>query len=214
MSERLREALIATAVEMNRSGLSAGTSGNVSVRSEEGMLITPSGMAYDRLAPRDLVRVDGSGAAAGPRRPSSEWRFHLAIYLHRPDAGAVVHAHPTHATALACLGRGLPPFHYMVAMAGGRDIRCARYETPGSPALSDAVLEALEGRKACLMANHGLLCLGRDLDAALGLAREVEQLARVYLACLQGGEPVLLTDAEMERMQQVFLSYGRQDAAD
>jgi L-fuculose-phosphate aldolase len=212
MTQKLRQELIETALEMNRCGINRGTSGNLSVRSGDGMLITPSGLPYDRLTAADIVYVEaGDGAPPrfdGPHKPSSEWRIHRDVYRARPDALAILHAHPVHSTALACLRQPLPAFHYMVAAAGGRDIRCARYATFGSQALSDHVLEALEGRRACLMANHGLLCLAGNLARALALALEVEQLARSYLQCLAVGEPVILDDAEMDRVLEKFKTYG------
>jgi len=213
VTDALRRVLITTALEMNRSGLNQGTSGNLSVRSGEGMLITPTGLPYDRLETNDIVYVplqDGSPAGgAGQRKPSSEWRIHRDVYLARPDAMAILHAHPVHGTALACLRRPLPAFHYMVAVAGGRDIRCAPYATFGSQALSDHVLEALQDRRACLMANHGILALSSDLAGALSLALEIEQLARSYLQCLAVGEPAILDDAEMDRVLEKFKSYGQ-----
>jgi L-fuculose-phosphate aldolase len=145
----------------------------------------------------------------GPRKPSSEWRMHRDVYRARPAAQAILHAHPVHCAALACLRRPLPAFHYMVAVAGGRDIRCAPYATFGTQDLSDHVLAALEDRRACLMANHGLLCLGSDLRSALALAVEIEALARTYLQCLAVGEPVVLEDAEMERVLEKFKDYGK-----
>ena len=212
MTTRLREELIAVAREMNRSGINQGTSGNLSLRCGDGFLVTPSGLRYDRLEPADVVRLKleqgEAPAATGPRKPSSEWRIHRDVYLARPDAQAILHAHPVHCTALACLRRPLPAFHYMVAVAGGCDIRCAPYATFGSQALSDQVLEALAGRRACLMANHGLLCLASDLSRALALAVEIEALARAYLLCLSVGEPVVLDDAEMERVLEKFKDYG------
>ena len=212
MTDELRRELIATAREMNRSGINQGTSGNLSLRCGDGLLITPSGMPYERLEPADIVFLEQDGGdtpvAAGPRKPSSEWRIHRDVYRARPDALAILHAHPVHCAALACLRRPLPAFHYMVAVAGGRDIRCAPYATFGTQALSDHVLAALEGRRACLMANHGLLCLGPDLRSALALAVEVETLARTYLQCLSVGEPVVLDDAEMERVLEKFKGYG------
>lgn len=212
MTAELREELIATALEMNRSGINQGTSGNLSLRSGEGMLITPSGVPYDRLEPADVVflPLDCGDApiAEGPRKPSSEWRIHRDVYRARPEALAILHAHPVHCAALACLRRPLPAFHYMVAVAGGRDVRCAPYATFGTQALSDHVLAALEGRRACLMANHGLLCLGADLSSALALAVEVEALARTYLQCLSVGEPIVLDDAEMDRVLEKFKDYG------
>jgi L-fuculose-phosphate aldolase len=212
VSGSLRQELIDTAREMNRSGLNSGTSGNLSVRSGEGMLITPSGLPYDQLQTADIVYVEDRGEAQphidGDRKPSSEWRIHRDVYRARPDALAILHAHPVHSTALACLRQPLPAFHYMVAVAGGRDIRCADYATFGSQALSDHVLGALEGRRACLMANHGVLAIANDLAGALALAQEVEQLARSYLQCLAAGEPVILDDAEMDHVLEKFKSYG------
>jgi len=213
VTEALRRALISTALEMNRSGLNQGTSGNLSVRSGEGMLITPTGLPYDQLEIDDIVYVpqqDGSPAGGtGQRQPSSEWRIHHDVYRARPEAMAILHAHPVHCTALACLRRPLPAFHYMVAVAGGRDIRCAPYATFGSQALSDHVLEALQDRRACLMANHGVLTLSSDLAGALSLAQEIEQLARSYLQCLAVGEPAILDDAERSRVLEKFKSYGQ-----
>lgn len=209
MSSALRAKLIDTAVAMNAGGFNLGTSGNLSVRDEGGMLITPSGVPYAALAEQDIVFLDMEGKARGALAPSSEWRLHLDIYRRRDDAGAVVHAHPAQATSLACLGRGIPAFHYEVALAGGHDIRCARYATFGTQELSDNVLEALEGRRACLMANHGLVCLGQDLPAALGMARRVEQLAQMYRQCLLVGEPNLLGAEEMARVVAKFRDYGQ-----
>ena len=216
MTMQLREELIAAAREMNRpdinQGINQGTSGNLSLRCADGFLVTPSGLPYDRLEPADVVQLTlargDAPTATGPRKPSSEWRIHRDVYLARPDAQAIVHAHPVHCAALACLRRPLPAFHYMVAVAGGRDIRCAPYATFGSQALSDHVLEALAGRQACLMANHGLLCLAPDLPRALALAVEIEALARAYLLCLSVGEPVVLDDAEMDRVLEKFKTYG------
>jgi L-fuculose-phosphate aldolase len=211
MTEGLREKLIATAREMNRSGINQGTSGNLSLRHEDGMLITPSGVPYDKLDPADIVFVDcNDGSWEGARRPSSEWRIHRDVYQARDDAQAILHAHPVHATALACLQREIPAFHYMVAVAGGRDIRCAPYATFGTQALSDHVLAALQGRTACLMANHGMLCLAANLEKALALAVEIETLAQTYLQCLSIGEAVILDNEEMARVLKKFQSYGQQ----
>lgn len=208
MSTELRQQVIATAIAMNGSGINQGLAGNVSARCDDGMLITPSGMAYEALEAADIVFVSAAGKPRGERLPSSEWRFHLDIYRHREDAGAVVHAHPSHAATLACMGRPIPAFHYMVAIAGGRNIRCADYATPGTQALSNHVLAALRERKACLMANHGMVCLESGLQQALALAVEVEQLARMYWQCLQLGDPQLLSDEEMATMVEIFRSYG------
>ena len=211
MIRELREASIEAAVAMNASGINQGTSGNISVRTDDGMLITPSGMPYCSLAPDDLVLVSMDGAISGQREPSSEWRFHRDIYRERDDAQAIVHAHPDYCVTLACLGRAIPAFHYMVAAAGGHDIRCSAYATFGTQQLSDHVLKALQGRKACLMANHGLVCLERNLPRALALAIEVEHLAKAYCHCLAIGEPVILDDAEMGRVLEKFKSYGPRD---
>jgi L-fuculose-phosphate aldolase len=188
-------------------GLNRGTSGNVSARSPEGFLITPSGRDMTELAAADMAPVDMEGRAPEGLKPSSEWRFHRDIYAAFPEAGAIVHAHSPFAVALACLRRDIPAFHYMVAMAGGVDIRCARYATFGTQALSDAVLEALRERRACLMANHGLVAWGRGLADALALAVEVEALCGQYLRCIQAGEPVRLSDAEMAEVLEKFRDY-------
>jgi len=209
MSNQLHKQLIETAVAMNASGINRGTSGNLSVRTDEGFLITPSGMDYESLAPEDIVAVNLEGDWEGSNKPSSEWRIHLDVYRERADALAIVHAHPAFCTTLACLCRSIPAIHYMVAVAGGKDIRCAPYATFGTQALSDYAVAALEGRKACLMAHHGLLCLERDLPRALALAIEVEGLAQIYYQCLLAGEPTVLDDAEMDRVLEKFKDYGK-----
>jgi len=211
MTKVLRQQLIDTAQAMNASGLNPGTSGNLSLRCEEGMLITPSGMDYAGLEPDDIVWMDLGGNCKGTRKPSSEWRFHAAIYQHRSEASAILHAHPVNCTALACLGKGIPAFHYMVARAGGKDIRCADYATFGTQELSEHVLKALQDRKACLMAHHGLTCFDKDLAGALALAIEVEHLAAVYSRILAIGEADILTDFEMDTVLEKFSSYGKQD---
>ncbi len=196
------EAIIATARAMNQTTLNTGTSGNVSARVDEGMLITPSGIPYDVMTTDQIVLVglDGSWSKGQAERPSSEWRFHLDFYRQRHEVEAVVHAHPVNATALAVHGRGIGPFHYMVAIAGGHDIRCAPYATFGTQNLSDSVVAALHGRFACLMAHHGVVACGRNLDHALSVATEVETLAAQYLAALQLGEPPLLSSTEIEEV--------------
>ncbi|MDT8319554.1 MAG: class II aldolase/adducin family protein [Xanthomonadales bacterium] len=208
MTDERRQQLIDTACAMNRSGINRGTAGNLSLRCGNGLLITPSGRSYKELEPRDIVFIGPDGRFKGHGKPSSEWRIHYDIYRGRSDAAAILHAHPTHCTALACMRQPIPPFHYMVAVAGGSDIPCASYATFGTQALSDNVLQALEGRKACLMANHGLLCLAKDLPGALALAVEIEQLAFAYMECLAVGPPVLLDDAEMDRVLERFKDYG------
>ena len=192
-------------------GLNQGTSGNVSARSPEGFLITPSGRDMIALSAAEIVPVSMVGNAPAGMKPSSEWRFHRDIYAAYPQARAVVHAHSPFAVALACLRRDLPPFHYMVALAGGTDIRCAAYATFGTQALSDSVLAALKGRRACLMANHGLLTWGLSLNGALALALEVEALCGQYLRASQVGEPVLLTAAEMAAVLEKFEGYGARE---
>jgi len=216
-SERaLRESVVATAREMNALGINRGKSGNVSARWRDagfdGYLVTPTGMPYAAMAPDDVVAMplDGEAEAArGTRLPSSEWRFHRDIYRARPDAGAIVHTHSPFATALACMHRGIPAFHYMVAMAGGKDIKCAPYATFGTQQLSDHAVSALEGRNACLLANHGMIAIGAAAAAALFLAAEVETLAEMYWRALSIGSPVLLTDAEMDIVVAKFRTYGQ-----
>jgi len=211
--ELLRERVIATALGMNAAGINRAKAGNVSARWRaggfDGFLITPTGVAYDRLSPDDVVAVARDGEARGRLAPSSEWRFHRDVYAARPDAHAIVHTHAPFCTTLACLGRGIPAFHYMVAVAGGRDIRCAPYATFGSQELADAAVAALAGRRACLLANHGMIAIGADLDRALGLAIEVESLAETYWRAMQVGEPVLLDDDEMDRVLAKFATYGQ-----
>ncbi|MCB9948327.1 MAG: class II aldolase/adducin family protein [Rhodospirillaceae bacterium] len=209
---RKRQALIAAALRMNSLGLNQGKSGNLSLRVCDGLLITPSGMDYDRLVPADIVFMTADGQVPpGQRKPSSEWRFHVDILNARPEAGAIVHAHALHCTAIACLRRPIPAFHYMVAVAGGDTIRCADYATFGTQDLSAAALAALEGRTACLLANHGMIALGATLDAALALAVEVETLAAMYGQALQIGDPVILLAEEMRIILDKFRTYGRQE---
>ncbi len=198
--KRLAQSVIDTAIAMEERGINSGMSGNVSARVDEGMLITPSSVAYSDMTPADIVLVnaDESWTVANDRRPSSEWRFHLDLYAARSDAEAIVHAHPISATALSCHRRGIDRFHYMVGIAGGHDIRCATYATFGTPELSANVVQAIADRKACLMANHGMLTLGSDLANALGVAIEVEVLASQYLAALAIGEPKKLTKKQMD----------------
>ncbi len=210
MSDRdeLAAEVIATARAMGERGINHGRSGNVSVRRGTGLLITPSAVDYDELAADDIVEVapDGTWRAEHGRRPSSEWRFHVDVLAARPDAEAVVHAHPVNATALACHRRGIGSFHYMVAVAGGPDIRCADYATFGTAELSANVVAALEGRRACLLANHGVVAIGANLGAALDLAVEVEVLASQYLAALAIGEPTTLSATEMDEVLEKMAS--------
>jgi L-fuculose-phosphate aldolase len=205
----LRREIIAACSDMNALGINQGTSGNVSARVAGGFLITPSGVAYDEMAPGQVVEMDLEGAHRDDQRPSSEWRMHRDIYESRPEAGAIVHSHATFCTALACLHQEIPAFHYMVAVAGGASIRCAGYATFGTQALSDAMLKALQGRRACLLANHGMICFGPDLGQALALAVEVETLARQYWHARMAGEPVLLSEEEMTAVLERFRTYGQ-----
>ncbi len=205
----LRALLAETARETVRLGLNSGAAGNVSARFGTGLLITPSGLPSGTLRPEQMVVMDMDGHHEGDLRPSSEWRIHRDLYAARPEVNAVVHAHAPHAVSLACLRRGIPPFHYMVAAAGGRDIRCAAYATFGTQALSDAVLAALEGRRACLMANHGLVALGARLEGALALAVLVEELAGQFWRASLMGRPVLLDDAQMDEVLARFKDYGQ-----
>lgn len=210
-NSELAATVLATARAMNASGINRGSAGNVSARCKDGFIITPTGMAYDACTAGDMVKVGADGTASGTRKPSSEWRFHRDIYAARPEAGAVVHTHSPFATALACQGQGIPAFHYMVARFGGRDVRCATYATFGSQALSDAIITALNGRSACLMAHHGMVVFGRDCDHALALAVELETLCEQYWRVLQLGAPRLLPEAEMSRVLAKFATYGQQD---
>ena len=205
----LRREIVETARRMNALGINQGRSGNVSARDGAGFLITPSGLAYDAMNPADIVAMAQDGTVADRGKPSSEWPIHQAIYADRPEAGAVVHAHPPHATTLAYLGRVIAAFHHMVAVAGGDSIPCAGYATPGSQALSDAVMTALEVRRTCLMANHGLVAYGPDLAAALDLAMEVETLVGQYWRALQIGKPKLLSKAQMAEAHKLFETYGK-----
>ena len=205
-----RQAVIATAREMSRRKLSPGRSGNVSMRFGEGMLITPTGMAYDEIEADDIAFVAHDGSVgAGSRKPSSEWHFHSAAYAARPDRHAVVHTHSLNATALACAHRGIPAFHYMVAAAGGIDIPLVGYATFGTQELAVLVAKGLAERDACLMANHGVVAIGLDLAAALELAGDVEILAEQYLKVLSLGPAHVLSDAEMAVVIEKFKSYGQ-----
>lgn len=204
----LAEQLLQTAQQLQLAGLNKGTSGNVSVRNNAGFLITPSGMPVEALSTQAMVQMGLDGSAEADKKPSSEWRFHRDILQHRSEMNAVVHTHSMFATTLACLQREIPAFHYMIAVAGGNSIRCASYALFGSQALSDAALVALQGRKACLLANHGMIALGRDLTEALSIAVEVENLAEQYWRALQLGMPYILNDDEMQAVFRQFKGYG------
>lgn len=203
-----RQAIIEAMRDILRLGLSQGTSGNVSVRCGSGLLITPSGVPAGILKPDDIVPMDAEGGFDHALKPSSEWRFHRDILAAKPEVGAIVHAHPPYATAFAICNREIPAIHYMIAMAGGPNIRCAPYAPYGTEALSVFAVEALADRSACLLANHGLIATGRDLEAALWLAVEVEALCRQYAIAQQIGTPVILSDDEIARTVERFKSYG------
>ena len=206
-----RRALLEATGELLGAGLNGGMAGNLSLRFGGGMLITPSGVHPRAMRAEQMVPVGANGQAEGPGLPSSEWRFHLDLYLARPEAAAIVHTHAPFATALACQRREIPAFHYTVARFGGDQVRCADYATFGTTELSQAVLAAMHGRSACLMANHGALVIGRDLREALDRAAELEQLCRIYWHALQGGEPVLLDAEQMRQVHQRYRSYGQPD---
>lgn len=210
----LRRALIEQCLAMNAAGLNQGTSGNLSARLGDGFLITPSGLPYEQLEPADIVFVDMDGGYEHDLPPSSEWRFHRDILAAKPEVNAVVHAHPTYATALAICGLEIPAIHYMIAVGGGNSIRCAPYATYGTQALSDAALKALDGRTACLLANHGMIATGPDLARAMWVAIEIETLARQYFNVRQLGDPVVLPDDEIERVLEKFKTYGMKPKAD
>ena len=210
--ESLSQAVIDTCLAMNTHGINQGNAGNISQRFEDGFLITPSGIAYERLRPGDIVFVGMDGGSTDSLAPSSEWRMHRDIYVNHADAGAVLHAHSTFATALSCLRVDIPAFHYMIAVAGGSDIRCADYALFGTQALSDNMLAALADRRACLLGTHGMICFHHDLDKALRLGLEVETLARQYWHARQAGEPVILSAAQMAEVLEKFKSYGKQSA--
>lgn len=210
MTYRLREDLIATARRMSELGLTPGMSGNVSVRAPGGMLITPSGMPYDRLVADDAVTLDLDGAPRpGQRAPSSEWRLHRDILAARPDVGAIVHTHSLFCTSLSMLRRPIPAVHYSIVLAGTDDVPCAEYATFGSPELAVAAVHALAGGRACLLANHGMVALGATLDDALRLAAEIETLAAQYWHAAQIGTPHVLDPDELLRVRARFAEYGQ-----
>lgn len=208
-----REQLLIINQKLVQNGLNKGTSGNVSVRLNDscrGFLVTPSGMSIDEMTPESMVHMQFDGSFEQNKKPSSEWRFHRDILASRPNVNAVVHTHSMFATTLACLHKDIPAFHYMIAIAGGDNIRCAPYGLFGSQPLSDYALTALTDRKACLLANHGMIVLGRDLDDALATAIEVENLCEQYWRILQvNANPPLLNEAEMREVFQQFKGYGK-----
>lgn len=203
------QALAETLQLLDATGMNSGTAGNLSVRVDGGLLVTPSAVPPQRVTADRIVRLDMDGTVLSDGVPTSEWRIHRDIYAARPDAGAIVHMHSVHATALATLREDLPPFHYQVAKCGGHSIRCAEYAPYGTQELSDAVLAALGTHRACLMANHGMVAFADDLEAALSLAIEVETLCHQYLAARSAGTPVLLTAEQMDVAQERLSRYGQ-----
>ncbi len=209
--QHLRQQLIDYALTLNSSGLSIGKSGNLSVRYQQGFLITPTGIDYQQLSTEDIVWLDQTGKcnAQQLRKPSSEWHFHCDLYQARPDINAIVHAHPTYSTALACTGRHIPAFHYMVAIAGGNQIPLADYALFGTEQLSDYVTKTLQQYQACLLANHGMITLGNKLTQAFNLAQEVEALAQQYCEALKLGAVNILSDQQMHDVAEKFKTYGQ-----
>ncbi len=211
---RARKSIVDACRAMNAAGINQGTSGNVSIRHGGRMLISPSATPYDAMTPETVASIDLAGEMTGdwdgPSRPSTEWRFHWLLLKHRPEVGAVVHAHPTYCTALAMLRQPIPACHYMIAIFGGMDVRCAGYATFGTPELADLAVEALEDRTACLLANHGMVALGGDVDQALWRAVELEALARQYHAAKAVGDPAILSVEEIDATFGMLAGYGRQ----
>lgn len=208
---QIRRLMVEASLRMEPLGLSHGTSGNISVRNDDKLLITPSGVPYDKISPGDIVSMDFDGKWQGELAPSSEWRFHLAILKSRHDVNAVVHGHPLYATSLAICGREIPAVHYMIAAAGGDTIRCANYATFGTQALSDNVLDAMRQRNCCLIANHGMIATGANLERAIRLASELENLAHQYVISLTVGKPRILSAGEIEKNIGLFENYGPKD---
>lgn len=206
----LRTSLVNISQQLVSAGLNKGTSGNVSVRCEDGFLVTPSGVAPDEMTPKTIVKMQFDGSFELDKKPSSEWRFHRDLLQNRPEVNAIIHTHSMFATTIACLHMDIPPFHYMIAVTGGDSIRCAPYALFGSQALSDHALAALKDRKACLLANHGMIAMGVDLADALAVTTEVENLCEQYWRILQvTSEPSSLTEAEMHEVFQQFKGYGK-----
>ncbi len=204
----VRRNIIETCIKMNAMGINQGTSGNVSVRVDDGILVTPSAVPYEKMKPDGIVFVDWDGEREGNGVPSTEWRFHLDITKGREDVNAIVHTHSMYATILSIRGEAIPAVHYMIAAAGGSTIRCGEYETFGTPELSQQALQALEDRNCCLLANHGVIATGANLAKALWLAKEVEVLAQQYVFAQLLGGPNLLSDQEIDHVITKFQDYG------
>lgn len=208
-----RNAIIAHCLKMNHSGLNQGTSGNISIRHRDGLLISPTSRPYESLTTEDIVYLDMDGTPDGRWEPSSEWRFHRDILRDRPGSNAVVHAHPVYCTTLAIMEREIPPIHYMLAVFGGPNIRCAPYAIYGSEELSRLAIEAMRDRNACLLAHHGMIAAGSSIDQAFWLAVELETLARQYYGCLQLGQPPLLSERQIQDVIDKNNGYGLSDKA-
>ena len=209
----LRRKIIELCREMNATGLNQGTSGNISARHDTHMLITSSGVPYEVMEPDMIARMpvdDDSGVWEGPCTPSSEWHFHRAILQSNDDFGAVVHTHSTFATVLSMSQTSIPACHYIIAAFGGSDVRCADYATYGTAELSNNIIRAMEGRSACLMANHGMVAAGANLDEAMWAAVELETLSRQYYHARAAGEPNILPDEEIAFVRERFKDYGLQ----
>ncbi len=204
----LRESLLQTMQTLEELGLNRGTSGNASLRQNHGFLITPSGMTVKAMSTKDMAEMDMQGITLGARKPSSEWLFHRDIYQARPEIGAVIHTHSMFASTLSCLRQDIPPFHYMIAVTGSDTIRCADYALFGSQALSDAAINALRGSRACLLANHGMIAIGKTMQQALSIAIEVEALCEQYLRAIQIGHPKILSANQMAEVFEQFKNYG------
>ena len=210
-----RNQIIDYSLKLNSTNLSPLRSGNISLRSEEngkdGYLITPSGKKYETLKPEDIVfmRLDETENNDSTNKPSSEWRFHRDIYVNKKEAQAIVHAHSPHATAVSSHGKPIPPFHYMIALAGGEDIKCADYATFGTEELSNNVIKALENRNACLMSNHGQVAFGKNLEQAFELAQEIENICHQYTIALKLGEPKILSFEEMKKVLEKAKNYKK-----
>ncbi|WP_442579992.1 class II aldolase/adducin family protein [Mesorhizobium sp. ASY16-5R] len=211
LHQQTRQSLVDATRHIASKGLNSGTSGNISVRLESGMLITPTGIAPGVLDASMMVEVAPDGSWSGTTRPSSEWNMHMAIYEAFPQAKAVVHAHPDHCVALSCLREALPPFHYMIASFGGDDVPCSDYAPFGTAKLAEAAVRALAARNTCLLANHGMIAYGPDLATAVARTEKLETLARQYLLAKSVGRPVMLSDDELGVVKSRYKTYGQQD---
>jgi L-fuculose-phosphate aldolase len=209
-----RQSIIDACLQMNRLGINQGTSGNISLRHDDGLLITPTSVPYETMRCDEIVFLRLDRDPEGGQRPSSEWRFHRDILKARGDVNAVVHAHPPFATILAIMGQDIPAIHYMIACAGGDTIPCAPYATFGTEELSRHAVTALQDRSACLLAHHGMIAVGPSLAKAMWLAVEVETLARQYHGCLQIGTPPVLSKQEIDNVRARMAGYGLAETND